>query len=578
MAGKRIVVPNYMPALDLTGGPVAGAKLYFYENNTTTLKAIYTSSALSVAHPNPVVANAAGVFPSIFADEAEVFSVAITDASDSPISGLRNRDNVKPSLVYGQEAAESAEDTVFTPAGTGAAIRSLQDVLRETVRLNDFTGADPTGTANSYAALVAAIAATPEGGTLELNGFYRISTGITITKSMTIKGPDHRIGNVTDGADTRGMLYFDTNVADGILVNGAVLTLDGVIVAGITLPTSTGNGIRTTGANNSLILTGESVVQGFQKGVVLSGGFYNRLLNTSVVFCQTAIEADNVYNLTISQCQLRPEGAGSRVIVLTNGSQASFEQCSLESFQEYGILLLTGSGCRTRDCYFESDPNTTTAWNVFISDNCSYEEEGNQIYMTCAKHVSVEGSATNNYRIISRNNYFQPEATARRVDYYSFNPEYAGALVEITGNIYAPGAAIGATNNWLNADYVFSYTFAAGRGSYRVDFPPGHASAGRGYNTNPQVTDAAVAAFSSPRVLTMMGWAAAAAASDPIGIRTAYGPNAPYRAVYQNGQWEKVGLRMANQADASGGATVDAEARTTINGLLAKLRAAGVMV
>ena len=163
MAGKRIVVPNYMPALDLNGGPVAGAKLYFYDNETTTLKAIYTSAALNVALPNPVIANAAGVFPSIFADEAEEFSVAITDADDNPITGLRNRDNITPSLAFldGVEAPVSEamasvllEDTLaaarttlgtdlatnvnFTASGTGATSRTVQDKGRDWVSVKDY--------------------------------------------------------------------------------------------------------------------------------------------------------------------------------------------------------------------------------------------------------------------------------------------------------------------------------------------------------------------------------------------------------------------------------------------------------
>lgn len=116
MAGRRIVVPNYMPALDLNGDPVAGAKLYFYDNLTTDLASIYTTAALTVAHPNPVTADAAGVFPSIFADDALIFSVAITDAAGQPIGGLRNRDavksNVLPVLTTGTiqvEAVSSAQ-------------------------------------------------------------------------------------------------------------------------------------------------------------------------------------------------------------------------------------------------------------------------------------------------------------------------------------------------------------------------------------------------------------------------------------------------------------------------------------
>lgn len=100
MAAGRIVIPNYMPALDINGAPVAGAKIYFFLNETTTLQAVYTTDALNVAHPNPVIADAAGVFPSLFADLNAVYTIAIRDADDVPIGGLRD--------VNGIQAAESA--------------------------------------------------------------------------------------------------------------------------------------------------------------------------------------------------------------------------------------------------------------------------------------------------------------------------------------------------------------------------------------------------------------------------------------------------------------------------------------
>ena len=99
MAGARIIIPNFMPALTPNGDPVAGALLYFYDNGTTTLKTVYSSAALTTPLTNPVEADSAGVFQSIFADENEVFSVAITDNDGAPIVGLRNKDNVTPNVT-----------------------------------------------------------------------------------------------------------------------------------------------------------------------------------------------------------------------------------------------------------------------------------------------------------------------------------------------------------------------------------------------------------------------------------------------------------------------------------------------
>lgn len=125
MAGKRIVIPNYMPALDLNGFPLPGAKITFYENETTTLAAVYANEALTTPLTNPVVANLAGVFPSIFADEDLVFTVAITDADDNPIGGLRNKDEVRPSQVYGADAA-AAENA---NAAAQDALSQINDIV-----------------------------------------------------------------------------------------------------------------------------------------------------------------------------------------------------------------------------------------------------------------------------------------------------------------------------------------------------------------------------------------------------------------------------------------------------------------
>ncbi|MBB4799659.1 hypothetical protein HNP32_003419 [Brevundimonas bullata] len=95
MAAGRIIVPNYMPALDLNGNPLGGARITFYLDKTTTLATTYADEALTVPHPNPVIAGADGVFPTIFADITDYFTVAITDADGAPIGGLRNLDGVQ---------------------------------------------------------------------------------------------------------------------------------------------------------------------------------------------------------------------------------------------------------------------------------------------------------------------------------------------------------------------------------------------------------------------------------------------------------------------------------------------------
>lgn len=143
MAAGRIVIPSHMPALDLNGNPVSGAKLTFYQNETTTLATVYANADLTVALPNPVIANSAGVFPTIFADDAFAFSVAITDADGAPIGDLRNLDNIRPSKFYGIDAvalvaaeadrAEAAADRAETFKRPAAPVNNLVAFLGDSI-------------------------------------------------------------------------------------------------------------------------------------------------------------------------------------------------------------------------------------------------------------------------------------------------------------------------------------------------------------------------------------------------------------------------------------------------------------
>lgn len=60
----------------------AGAKAYFYATTTTTPQNTYTTSALNVAHPNPVVADAAGVLPAIYLDPSLQYKLTLNTSAD----------------------------------------------------------------------------------------------------------------------------------------------------------------------------------------------------------------------------------------------------------------------------------------------------------------------------------------------------------------------------------------------------------------------------------------------------------------------------------------------------------------
>lgn len=86
MAAGRLIFPGFMPAEDANGNREAGALAYFYTNLTNTLGVTYTTSALNVPNTNPVEADGVGVWPAMWADTANLFTVALTDAAGVPMT------------------------------------------------------------------------------------------------------------------------------------------------------------------------------------------------------------------------------------------------------------------------------------------------------------------------------------------------------------------------------------------------------------------------------------------------------------------------------------------------------------
>jgi hypothetical protein len=148
MAAGRVILPC-MPALDLNGRPVSGALLNFYENETTTRKAVYSSADLTTPLTNPVVADAAGVFPSIFADEDELYTVTCFSPlgvmlPKSSYSDVKASDSVTDISGGVTLPLSSAEVTYLAPF-TGAVSRTQRSKDAEFVSVKDF-GAVGDGT------------------------------------------------------------------------------------------------------------------------------------------------------------------------------------------------------------------------------------------------------------------------------------------------------------------------------------------------------------------------------------------------------------------------------------------------
>jgi hypothetical protein len=107
MASGRLVYVGFMPAIDPDGVPYPDARFTVYVNRTTTLATVYADEALTTPLTNPVLADAAGQFPPVWADQALLFSASITSLEQSIAETI---DDLAPSNSVGGAANKLDRD------------------------------------------------------------------------------------------------------------------------------------------------------------------------------------------------------------------------------------------------------------------------------------------------------------------------------------------------------------------------------------------------------------------------------------------------------------------------------------
>jgi hypothetical protein len=148
-----------------------GAKANFYATTTTTPQDTYTTSARNVAHANPVVADANGVFPAIYLDPALQYKLTLTTSADVLIYTVDPvNDQLLSAALIGQylfprTAAEIA-------AGVTPTDYDIQPQNPMPIRV----GAVGDGTTDDTSAIAASVSSNP-GSVIDLGGFsYEVNS------------------------------------------------------------------------------------------------------------------------------------------------------------------------------------------------------------------------------------------------------------------------------------------------------------------------------------------------------------------------------------------------------------------
>lgn len=115
MPGDVFLLP-FRPGLTANAIPIVGARLEFYASGTSTPQAVFADEALTVPLGAVVIANSAGVWPSIYMDATKIYRVVMRDQDGEVLREVDPYvasvvDNLAPEIA--QDAAEAKQSSAI---------------------------------------------------------------------------------------------------------------------------------------------------------------------------------------------------------------------------------------------------------------------------------------------------------------------------------------------------------------------------------------------------------------------------------------------------------------------------------
>lgn len=329
------ILPVYRWLVTNDGVFVPGAKAYFYASGTSTPQAVYTNAALSVAHAQPVVADAEGVLPVIYLS-AVSYRVFITDAAGATIFPAQDdiyslADVAVPTqlanLVYAGPASGGAATPTFR-ALVAADLPSVDTAQACQGRLTLTSGlavttADVTAAGTLYfTPYLGNIVSLYDGSLWEAFTFTERSLALTLTTNTNYDV------FLYDNAGTLTLEVLawtnDTTRAT------ALASQDGVLVKSGAVTRRYLGTIRASGTNTT--------EDSFAKRFVWN--LYNRVDRPVKV-----LETTNSWTYSTGTWRQANGAAGNQIAVVTGVAEDALAlQVGVEAFQDAGSLIRVGIG------------------------------------------------------------------------------------------------------------------------------------------------------------------------------------------------------------------------------------------
>mgnify|MGYP005816940903 FL=1 len=227
MAGTLTPTP-YQTVLDDDGVAVSGAKIYTYEAGTTTNATTYTTSALSVANANPIVADSAGRYVAYLAAGANLRFIIKTSADVT----IDDQDNIQS--VPGASVNLDIEGTVgeAVTAGQVLYLSSGAEASPLTAGLWYLTDSDAAPTSTTAQTIGVAVSAIA----INTSGTIRLA-GLVTTAGAVVVGTTYYVA-ATPGALTSSAPSFSRQVGVAMTTSTLVLAATTAVAASIPNPIS----------------------------------------------------------------------------------------------------------------------------------------------------------------------------------------------------------------------------------------------------------------------------------------------------------------------------------------------------